>query len=184
MAFSLYHWRQRSFLHPFENLGFMGYNRFQIYFLDGSGYLCCVVGRFTYSLPKNIQIMIWYQYLFLVGAVVLYGLSQLHQFGKLKWQDDLLDSGFFGQNSWHRKYKKHSDSRLIEPYKPAYFGSTTFLVWTTDFYHLAQMLMKWCFAFGLFGITWSALIAWICWSGIQYGCFKLFSKNTVFHVEH
>lgn len=145
--------------------------------LDYSRYFNYEHHRQSYRIQQKIQVMTWYQYLLLSLSVVLYALSQLHTFGKLKWQDDLLDSGFFGQNSWHRKYKKRKDSgALIEPYKPAYFGSTTFLVWTTDFYHFAQMLMKVAFSIGIFGITWEALIAWICWTGIQYGCFKLFSK--------
>lgn len=121
--------------------------------------------------------MTWYQYLLLSLSVVLYALSQLHQFGKLKWQDDLLDSGFFSQNSWHRKFKKRKDNgALVNPYKPAYFGSTTFLVWTTDFYHLAQMLMKWCLAFGIFNFTLQAIWFWLGWTFLQWLTFKIASR--------
>lgn len=120
--------------------------------------------------------MIWYQYIFLVSAVILYSLSQLHIFGQLKWQNDPLDSGFFGQNSWVRKYAVKNNGALIEPKEPRYFGSTTFLVWTTDFYHFAQMLMKICFSIAIAGITWWAVLAFTLWTGIQWGVFKIASK--------
>lgn len=120
--------------------------------------------------------MTWYQYLLLSLSVVLYALSQLHQFGKLIWQDDLLDSGFFGQNSWHRKYKKDNNGWLIEPYQPAYFGSTTFLVMFTDFYHACQAAMKITLSIGIFNFTIPALYFWLGWTAIQWLTFKIASR--------
>lgn len=122
--------------------------------------------------------MIWYQYLFLVLGVSLYSLSQLHLFNKLKWQGSVYIYSFFGRESWVMKYKhwKNGPGMAWDETKPAYLGSTTFLVWTTDFYHLAQMLMKWCFAFGLFGITWNAGLFWLGWTFTQWLTFKIASK--------
>lgn len=123
------------------------------------------------SLQQNLsKVMIWYQYLFLALAVVLYGLSQMHLFGKLKWQSSMNQFGWFGRNSWVRKYANGNHD------KPRFFGSTTFLVMFTDFYHAAQAAQKVCFALGIFGITWNAGLFWIGWTILQWVCFKLFSK--------
>lgn len=59
----------------------------------------------------------------------------------LKWHYDKFEKRFSNSNSkywnpeesWTRKYK---DGNPING--PAYFGSTTFLVWTTDGYHLSR----------------------------------------------
>lgn len=49
-----------------------------------------------------------------------------------------------GRNSWKRKYKD-GDYRQ----GPAYFGSTSFLVWTTDNVHFSQMMYGQCDAWAL-----------------------------------
>lgn len=48
---------------------------------------------------------------------------------------------FFGSNSWTRKYKDHNPQAGT-----AFWGSTTFLVWVTDGYHLIQWMMLWFLA--------------------------------------
>lgn len=52
--------------------------------------------------------------------------------------------------SWKMKYARDAEGTLIEPLRPAYFGSTTFLVWTTDGWHLVQTIF--------FGLLRTALV--------------------------
>lgn len=67
-------------------------------------------------------------------------------------------TGFFGKDSWKRKYKDFDKGDLRE----RFFGSKTFLVWTTDGWHLfdvlytslfelaiALLVSKFCFPFGV-----------------------------------
>ena len=42
--------------------------------------------------------------------------------------------------SWRNKYAKDDQGALLMPLKPRYFGSTTFLVFTTDAWHLFKFL--------------------------------------------
>ena len=42
--------------------------------------------------------------------------------------------------SWERKYQRDAEGVLVQPLRRAYFGSTTFLVFTTDAWHLAKEL--------------------------------------------
>lgn len=115
--------------------------------------------------------MTWYQYLLLSLSVVLYALSQLHQFGKLKWHSKVQFNSFFGRASWLRKYKNH------EPEDgPAYFGSTTFLVMFTDFYHACQALMKISLSIGIFNFTIPALYFWLGFTILQWLTFKIASR--------
>lgn len=51
--------------------------------------------------------------------------------GLKKW-----DNWFNPAVSWKNKYKNHDPLQ-----GPAFFGSTTFLIWTTDAWHFFQMLM-------------------------------------------
>jgi len=51
---------------------------------------------------------------------------------------------FFGANSWVRKYK---DFNPIAGRK--HIGSKTWLVWTTDGWHLFQFFMIWCLVFSI-----------------------------------
>lgn len=139
--------------------------------------------------PYNIAGFAWYQYIFLALAVVCYSISQLHQFGKLKWSDS--EDGFFGSDSWVNKYEfkwSPDDSGFTKApdnwyyrffnltYKERFPLSATALVLFTDGYHLFQFIMKVCFSIGIAGFTWWAVLAFTLWTGIQYGCFKLFSK--------
>ena len=52
--------------------------------------------------------------------------------------------------SWVNKYKTDRHGNIIPPRRPAYFGSTTFLVWTTDGYHAASTGAR---VFGAAGLT-------------------------------
>ena len=49
--------------------------------------------------------------------------------------------GFWGKNSWTRKYRDNNPQA-----GPLFWGSTTFLVFLTDGYHLTQWLMFWFLA--------------------------------------
>jgi hypothetical protein len=52
------------------------------------------------------------------------------------------------QKSWVNKYK-HNNPDL----GPKFFGSKTFLVWTTDLWHLAKTLMITCFVLAIIFYT-------------------------------
>lgn len=61
----------------------------------------------------------------------------------LKWHYDRFDKRFpnANQNYWNPKYSgdnKYRDGLGMNG--PKYFGSTTFLVWTTDGYHLTRFM--------------------------------------------
>lgn len=71
----------------------------------------------------------------------------------LKWHYDQFESVFRDANSeywnpkvsWRNKYKNQDPTQ-----GPAYFGSTTFLAWTTDAYHLMRTGRNLMFATTLF----------------------------------
>jgi hypothetical protein len=78
--------------------------------------------------------------------------------------------------SWRNKWAQ-VDGELISPLTPRYFGSSTFLVWTTDAWHLFQTIMFFCFrtaaVVGLASYTrlargkWN-IVAWIAvWIALQ-----------------
>lgn len=66
-----------------------------------------------------------------------YGISV---FSKWTKYEQFLDP----QKSWVNKYK-HNNPTL----GPKFFGSKTFLVWTTDLWHLSKMLMITLFTFAI-----------------------------------
>jgi hypothetical protein len=51
--------------------------------------------------------------------------------------------------SWVNKYKTDRHGNILQPQRPAYFGSTTFLVWTTDWYHAFNTISRTTGAAGL-----------------------------------
>lgn len=130
--------------------------------------------------------MIWYQYIFLALSVAAYSISQLQQHGHLRWRTNSWS--FWGEDSWQNKYKRHDHTfimvtnqnwyyRLFDiPYIEKFPLSATALVYLTDGYHFMQFCFKILLAIGIFGFTWSALIAWSLWTGIQWGVFKIASK--------
>lgn len=67
-----------------------------------------------------------------VVIVVLYRMSQFQQHYGLPWSKHPRD--FWGELSHRRKYKDGGKDT------PAFPGSTTWLVFVTDFYHAAQWL--------------------------------------------
>lgn len=62
--------------------------------------------------------------------------SMFHMKGKGKFWD--------GSISWENKYKDRKEGN-----PPAYFGSTTFLVWTTDAPHLFNMISNQAMSFSV-----------------------------------
>lgn len=79
------------------------------------------------------------------------------------------------KHSWRNKWKDG-----IEKRGPKFFGSTTFLVWTTDAWHLFQMIqgvliLTGFFIIGAYGYWWEAIMGY----GIMRGVFQYFFK-TVF----
>ena len=91
----------------------------------------------------------WPSLALLCLSAPFYAYCALHDEGKLKgWGPD---EGFFGNNQYRRKYKK-TYPRLAPntwyyrffklPYKETYPLSATILAWTTDGYHLFQLVWK------------------------------------------
>lgn len=72
-------------------------------------------------------------------SVVCYIVSQLQQQGKLIWMDEDKPDSFWGEDSHLRKYKNVG---AVVRDEPAFFASTTFLVFLTDGYHLMQFFMN------------------------------------------
>lgn len=70
-----------------------------------------------------------------VVIVVLYRMSQFQLHYGLPWSK--RDTDFWGSKSHVRKWKDNG-SKFED--KPAFLGSTTWLVFITDFYHAAQWI--------------------------------------------
>lgn len=73
------------------------------------------------------------------------GFSDTLQFhySKSIFSDKNYSQSYFNPDiSWHNKYQANSET------VPNFWGSTTFLVWTTDAWHLTQMIefMSWLVA--------------------------------------
>lgn len=64
-------------------------------------------------------------------AIVAYSISQKAQHGQLRWSDPHKPLGFWGEDSDKRKYKPGTK-------EPAFFLSTSLLIFLTDGYHAAQ----------------------------------------------
>lgn len=54
------------------------------------------------------------------------------------WAADLDPQFWNPKVSLENKWAKDAQGELIYPLRPRYFGSSTFLVWTTDAWHLAK----------------------------------------------
>lgn len=98
----------------------------------------------------NHILQFWPSLLLLALSAPLYSYTALHDQGKLKGFGP--DEGFFGFNQYRRKYK---NGDLLTPreknwyyrffklkYHEAYPLSATILAWTTDGYHLFQLVWK------------------------------------------
>lgn len=132
-----------------------------------------------YQLETNKEIMIL-GFISLALSIACYSVSQLAQHGKLRWGN----TNFWDIDSWTNKYKikvdKNGNSIFIHVPNNWYYRffklthrekfplSATFLVWTTDGYHLMQFmfLLFLSLAITLFiGFNWYLLLG--VWSGIH-----------------
>jgi hypothetical protein len=68
--------------------------------------------------------------------------------------------------SWRNKWKDRDSKK-----GPKFFGSTTFLVWLTDFWHLAKFLMLMLIAFAL--VFSEPMVAWYVDFFIYYCSFTI-----------
>jgi hypothetical protein len=93
--------------------------------------------------------------LLLIPAIASYSISQLQQHNKLRWQNEAENYfGFWGRNSWVRKYKREGNKTAIFKVAPLrwYYKvlnikylerwptSTWLTVAATDGYHASQSL--------------------------------------------
>jgi hypothetical protein len=120
--------------------------------------------------------------LFLALSIAARSVAELQQHNKLRWQKEDTDYfSFWGRNSWVRKYAgNHKKAALLErvknhnwyyrffkiKYKEAYLFSSNFLIWTTDGYHLCQMLS---FSFLTLSITFAIGFDWRLLLGVWIG---------------
>lgn len=73
------------------------------------------------------------------------------------FNDDRLDSYWWNFNiSWQNKYKNLDPSQ-----GPRFFGSTTFLVWTTDAWHFFKAMHILMICVGAFLIGYSSIVIWL-----------------------
>lgn len=123
---------------------------------------------------KGLYVMIISLCLFSLG-VACYGISQLQQQSKLRWQK--AGTGFWDEGSYLRKYKKQ-----FSDHGPAFPFSTTALVFLTDGYHLMQWFYIKLFVASI--ILYSPMFSWwvdgLVYLGVWYLTFnivyKIFSK--------
>ena len=80
---------------------------------------------------------------------------------------------------WNPEYSSLNKYKNGAPkHGPKFFGATTFLVWTTDAWHLFQMIYGFAFAtafvlLGNFSFWWMPFIGY----AFSRGVFQLFFKN-------
>jgi len=87
-----------------------------------------------------------------------------------KWSQD-APTGFWSDprtGGWTRKYKRDVEGNLIRPLQPAFFGSTTFLVFVTDAWHLAKEIKMalWRTLCVLLAASIFASVRWYYWVGV------------------
>lgn len=116
----------------------------------------------------------WPSLLLLALSAVPAAYMHCHDHGKLKgWGPP---EGFFGWNQQARKYKWQGRHNLGE----AFPGSTTFLIFLTDFYHTCQLVMRILMSLSVtlaMNAPWWAVIAiWWTYAGIHALFYKLLSK--------
>lgn len=103
--------------------------------------------------------------IFISGMFEGFNQAYLFHFGKVEAKFPNIKPN---DEAWKNKYK--GDLKT-----PKFFGSTTFLVWTTDVYHLTRMITRVLFAItfilvGLSGFTditliGLAVIIYLIWTG-------------------
>ncbi len=77
--------------------------------------------------------------------------------------------------SWRNKYKDGDPDK-----GPRFFGSTTFLVWLTDFWHLlkfCKMLFLWAVVALLAGSVWIFIIGVVVHGVVFESCLKLLERK-------
>jgi len=111
--------------------------------------------------------------LLLIPAIVAYSISQLQQHNKLRWMKRTNSKGFWGIDSWTRKYHKTDVFNAPDNWYYRFFKlgvrerfplSATLLVNLTDGYHACQSIMFLCLA-GSFSIA-LELNFFLVWGGI------------------
>jgi hypothetical protein len=114
--------------------------------------------------------------LFLALSIAARSVAELQQHGKLKWMKN--DNGFWGHDSYIRKYKLEQGRELVLApttyyyklfnikYKERFPLSATSLVFLTDGYHLCQMLS---FSFLTLSITFAIGFDWRLLLGVWIG---------------
>ncbi len=110
--------------------------------------------------------------MFLIG---LYRTGQMAQHGKLSKND----KGFFGKDSWIRKYKQGQTVSFTAERWPT---STTLTVFLTDWYHLSQFLWLRCLNLIiaeslLFPFCKTFLISWVATSILMWTTETIFKKD-------
>ncbi len=82
--------------------------------------------------------------------------------------------------SWTKKYRNYPDDT-----RAAYFGSKTFLVWTTDGWHLTDMLARSTFTMGLtLNLSFTEWDQRPVWHGFVYAFAHSLVRNVVFEIVH
>ncbi len=82
--------------------------------------------------------------------------------------------------SWTKKYRNYPDDT-----RAAYFGSKTFLVWTTDGWHLTDMLARSSFTMGLtLNLSFAEWERRPLWHGFVYAFAHSLVRNVVFEIVH
>ncbi len=82
--------------------------------------------------------------------------------------------------SWTKKYRDYPDDT-----RAAYFGSKTFLVWTTDGWHLTDMLARSTFTMGLtLNLSFAEWDQRPVWHGFVYAVSHSLVRNVVFEIVH
>jgi hypothetical protein len=91
--------------------------------------------------------------------------------------------------SWENKYAKDAEGNLMQPLRQKFFGSTTFLVWLTDGWHLMKQIMLlaigYIFVLLLSGLMRLHRVGWVnvaLW--LTVGVVVAYSFSIGFHVTY
>jgi hypothetical protein len=150
-----------------------------------------VICSFCFCDVLNINTMeILISFFFLACAAFCYGIISLYWQNKLVWtktSNGGWSIGFWGSESWRRKYrgaslrapKENWYYKLFKiKHEERFFGSATIFVWITDGFHLTQFVMiKFLVASVIFypgPLTLTAFcVAWAIWvAAFQFAYLK------------
>ena len=107
--------------------------------------------------------------LFIIAAVS-HGFADALAHG-LRWE--FPPTHFLGKESWRRKYKNLDPSD-----GPAFIGSTTFLVFVTDGWHLSKAVTLFCLLQLVTQNLWITISLYVIYSFIFEGSYILFRNKT------